>query len=92
MTALTVESAKSLAIYIAIGFLVVAIVAAWVIKNVVGKIVSVVLLAGLALGVWTQRTNLQDCAKKADKNITTTGTPRKFSCTFFGSHVDVPAP
>lgn len=88
MLALSLESAKTLAIVVAAAFVVFAVVSAWMIKNITTKIIAVVVLAGLALGVWTQRTSLQDCADKAKERGTQEGV---ITCTFFGTEVEVPS-
>ncbi len=85
MSALSLESAKTLAIVIVIAFIVFAVISAWVIKNVTMKIISILLMVGLALGVWTQRSNLQDCADKAKAGVGN----GSVTCNFFGSEVSV---
>lgn len=88
MTALSLETAKTIAIVVALVFVASAVLSAWFIKNMVVKLVMVLLLAGLALGVWTQRTSLQDCAAKAREKAAafdTTG----LTCTFFGTEIEV---
>ena len=74
MIALSVDSAKNIAIGAAGVFVVFSLLSAWVIKNVVTKIIMIVLMVGLALGVWTQRTSLQDCADKAQAAVKTGNT------------------
>ncbi len=88
MLALSLESAKTLAIVVAAVFVVFAVASAWMIKNITTKIIAVVLLAGLALGVWTQRTSLQDCADKAKQRGIQEG---EITCTFFGTEIAVPS-
>ena len=85
MTALSLESAKTIAIVVAIAFVAFAVISAWVIKNVTMKIITILLLVGLGLGVWTQRSNLQDCADRAKAAVT----KGSISCAFFGSKVSV---
>ena len=46
-------------------------------------------MAGFALGVWTQRTNLTDCAEQAKAKVTV-GDTSPTTCTFFGVEVDIP--
>ncbi|MFM2070977.1 MAG: hypothetical protein RLZZ623_1240 [Actinomycetota bacterium] len=89
MFAIGIDGAKNLAIAITIGFVVLAIVAAMVIKSVTTKIVSVVIMAGFALGVWTQRSELQTCAKLVEAKAAVQDTSST-TCTFFGFQVDVP--
>jgi hypothetical protein len=89
MIALSVDSAKNLAIGAAGVFVVLSLLSAWIIKNVVGKIIMIVLMVGLALGAWTQRTSLQDCADKA-KAAAQTGSTTALdgvTCKFFGTEV-----
>ncbi len=87
MPALSLGSAKDLAIGAVVVFLVMAAMSAWVIKHTVTKLLAVALTAGLALGAWTQRTNLEACAQRAVVASTSS-----VSCTFFGTTIDVPAP
>jgi hypothetical protein len=89
MIALSVDSAKNIAIGAAGVFVVLSLLSAWVIKNIVGKIIMIVLMVGLALGAWTQRSSLQDCADKA-KAAAQTGSTDALStvtCKFFGTEV-----
>ncbi len=93
MSALSVDSAKNIAIGVAVLFVVLSIVSAIVVKTIVTKVIMIVVLAGLALGAWTQRAALQDCVDKGQNEITTgaagVGT---VTCTFFGTDIEVPAP
>jgi protein-S-isoprenylcysteine O-methyltransferase Ste14 len=90
MSALSLDSAKNIAIIVAVVMVVLAVLSAMIVKNIVGKIISIVLLAGLALGVWTQRTNLQNCADKAQAEIEAKGPNATLTCTFFGQEIKVP--
>ena len=69
MTALSLQSAKTIGIVVLIAFIAFAIISAWLIKNVTMKIISILLMLGLGLGVWTQRSNLQDCADRAKAKV-----------------------
>lgn len=89
MTALSLESAKTIAIVLAIGFVAFAVISAWLIKNITMKILSIVVLVGLGLGVWTQRANLQDCADKARARVEAGGDEDSIKCEFFGSEVSI---
>jgi protein-S-isoprenylcysteine O-methyltransferase Ste14 len=87
MTALSLETAKTIAIVAAVGFLAFAIISAWVIKSVTTKLIMIALTVALAFGMWTQRTNLQDCANTARENA---GAMRaNVTCSFFGTEVNV---
>ena len=85
MLALTVETAKTVAIVVVVGLIVAAVLSAWLVKSVVAKVVTIVVLAGLALGVWTQRANLQDCADQAQSRLD--NGQASVACTFFGYDV-----
>ena len=83
------DAAKNIGVAIVIGFVVLALVTASAVKNVTTKIVMTLLLAGLALGVWTQRTRLQDCAQQV-RNKSAVGDLSPTTCEFFGAEVRVP--
>ena len=89
MTALTVDQAKNAAVIAVVVLVVLSIVSAMIIKNIVGKIISIVLFAGLALGAYTQRANLKDCADKAQAQIEANATNPTLTCTFFGRDIKV---
>lgn len=86
MFAVSLETAKTAAIVIIIAFVVMGILSAWLIKTVVTKLIFIVVLAGLAIGVYSQRASLQDCADRAKSNL-----GNEVTCTFFGTDVKVPA-
>lgn len=89
MTALSLESAKTIGIVVAVALLAFAVISAWVIKNITMKIISIVLLLGLGLGVWTQRANVQDCADKAKAKVSAGADKGSITCEFFGTEVSV---
>ncbi len=86
MFAVSLETAKTAAIVIIIAFVVMGILSAWLIKTVVTKLIVVVVMVGLAIGVYSQRASLQDCADKAKDHL-----GKEVTCTFFGTDVKVPA-
>ena len=93
MSALSVDSAKNLAIGVAVVFLALSIVSAIVVKKIVTKIILVVLLGGLALGAYTQRASLKDCVEKGQQEIESGAAGvGSITCTFFGTDIEVPAP
>lgn len=85
MLALTVEAARNLAIVIVALVVALAVLAARLITNVTAKVVTVLILGGLALGVWAQRSSLQDCADRARADPSAGET-----CRFFGAEVRIP--
>lgn len=86
MTAVSLDTAKNVGIIVIVAFIAIGIISAWMIKTVMTKIIVAVVMAGLAIAVYSQRASLQDCADKAKANL-----GREVSCTFFGSDVKVPA-
>ena len=90
MTALTVESAKDLGIVVAAILIGLMVAMAWLVKNVTAKIISIVLIGGLAFGVWTQRSSLQDCAKRGRERVAV-GNTTDVSCSFLGTDIKVSA-
>jgi uncharacterized membrane protein len=89
MTALTVDQAKNTAVIAVIVLVVLSIASAMIIKNIVGKVISIVLFAGLALGAYTQRANLKTCADRAQAEVESNATNPTLSCTFFGRDIKV---
>jgi hypothetical protein len=89
MTAMTLESAKNIGIGAAVGLVALMVLLAIVVKNVTAKIISVVLVGGLAFGVWTQRSSLQTCADKV-KARGVVGDTSDVTCTFLGYDINVP--
>lgn len=87
MIALDLETAKTIGMVAAGAFVVFGILSAWLVKTVVTKIIMIVLMAGIAIGVYSQRASLDDCATRAKAAV---GTTDSVTCTFFGTEVDVP--
>ncbi len=86
MFAVSLETAKTIAVVIIVAFVLMGILSAWLIKTVVTKLIVAVVAVGLAIAVYSQRASLQDCADKAKANL-----GKEVSCTFFGTEVKVPA-
>jgi hypothetical protein len=92
MIAMTVDSAKNVGIAVAVALVVLMLVSAFVVKKVTTKVLTVVILGGLAFGVWTQRSSLEDCASKV-KARGLLGDTSDVTCTFLGTDIKVaPAP
>ena len=89
MFGLSLETAKTAAIAIAGGFVLISILSAWLIKTVVTKVIVIVVMLGLAAAVYSQRASLQDCADREKAKIEA-GDKSGVSCTFFGKTVKVP--
>lgn len=91
MLALDYDTAKQAAIGLIVVFVVLSVVSAIIIKNIIAKVISTLLLLGLALGMWTQRQNLQDCKSIVMAKIEV-GDTSTTTCRFFGQDVDLPDP
>jgi uncharacterized membrane protein YqjE len=88
MTAMTYETAKSIGIAVAVALVALMLVVAFVIKNVTAKLITVLIVGGLAFGVWTQRSSLQDCAGKV-RDRAALGDTSDVTCSFIGSDIDI---
>ncbi|MFZ9628718.1 MAG: hypothetical protein ACO3C1_05140 [Ilumatobacteraceae bacterium] len=85
--ALSLETAKNAALMLGGGFVTMSIISAIVVKKIVTKLVLVVVLVALAIAMWSQRANLQDCAEKAKDRVS--GTTATVECQFFGLDVSI---
>lgn len=91
MWALEFTAARDAGLAIAAGAVVLAVVVAVVVKWVIGKVVAVLLLAGLAGVVWWQRGSVEDCADQVRRTLAA-GATDATTCTFFGNEVTVDSP
>jgi len=90
MPDLTLGEATTIAA-VAVGVLIVlALISAWVMKEVMQKVVVVVILGLLALLIWTQRASLEECADKVRATGTAMNDPDiDTTCTFFGRDIEI---
>jgi hypothetical protein len=85
--ALTVPIASGAAL-VAIAVVVgLGVLAAMVVRAIVGKLLTIAVLALIAIAVWSQRASLQHCA---DLVREAAGDPSAATCSFFGHDVEVP--
>jgi uncharacterized membrane protein len=84
---LDVDAAKNIASGMSVGSIVVAVVALLLVKNMLMRLVSVVLLLALGIASYSQRANIVDCAEKVRAAAGT----QVVSCTFFGQTVEIPS-
>jgi beta-lactamase regulating signal transducer with metallopeptidase domain len=96
MQAMTVETAQTIAIVIVLVLVVLAVVAAKIMASITQKVIGVVVLAGLAALVWSQRTSISDCADTLKEQAATASAskdlPESAACTFFGYELEVTLP
>lgn len=91
--AFELDTAKNTGIYTIAGAILLALAAVWLVKQVVTKVLTVGILLAIAGLVWSQRTELTDCADDVRASWTTTGTTGVTAdtmCTFFGQDVTIP--
>jgi hypothetical protein len=91
MTSMTVDSAKDIGIAAAVFLVVIMVLMFLMIKKFTGKLISVIIVGGLALGVWTQRSSLENCASKVRARAAL-GDTSDVSCSFLGSDIKVSVP
>lgn len=88
MLALDLDAAKRIAVLLVAAFVILAIVFSIVVKKTTAKLIWVLLMGGLALGAWTQRNQLQDCADRVESKVAV-GDFSETACTFFGTDVTI---
>ncbi|MET0325632.1 MAG: hypothetical protein ABW219_10440 [Ilumatobacteraceae bacterium] len=91
MYALTFEAARDSGLAIAAGAVVTAVVLAWLIRTIVAKLLTVAVLALVALVVWTQRTDVGECADRVGATLSA-GAVDDTTCTFLGQDVTGSSP
>jgi hypothetical protein len=89
--ALTLETAKMIAIAIALGLLIVEYFIFKFIKEVTTKAILVLVVGGLILGMWSQRTSLNSCGDRVIAKIKQ-GDLSATTCSFFGFDATVKVP
>jgi hypothetical protein len=86
--ALGLDTARTTAVIVVAVAVGLALVGAWVVRAVVGKLVAIVLLGGLAAAVWSQRESLQDCADRVGATLPA-GAVDETTCEFLGRAVTI---
>lgn len=95
LVGLTLETAKTVAVAVVVVFVVGAVASAWLVKTIVQKVATVLVLAALAFAVWTQRDAAQECADAVRENYLDEAAdeePENTECSFFGFTVDISDP
>ena len=89
MPGLTLDTAENTSLWTVLGAILLALAAVWLVKAVVTKVLTVGLLLALAGLVWSQRSELTECADNVEAMIAQNLNP-DMSCTFFGREVTIP--
>jgi hypothetical protein len=83
--ALTVDSAKTIALVVLLALLLIAALVAKITASITKKIVVIVICVGLGAVVWSQRQALQSCADRVRESTDRS----QLSCSFFGKDIRV---
>jgi hypothetical protein len=83
------ETAKNTSLWTVSVAVLLALLAVWVVKEVIKKVFTVVILLAIAGLAWSQRAELTDCADEV-RGTVAAGVMPDTTCTFFGQDVTVP--
>ena len=89
LVGLDFETAKNASLWTVAIAVLLALVTVWVVKEVVKKVLTVVILLAIAGLAWSQRAELTACADEVRQTVDALAVPDT-SCTFFGQEVTVP--
>ncbi|WP_353648981.1 hypothetical protein ABLG96_19535 [Nakamurella sp. A5-74] len=78
------ENVKTIAVWATVAFVVIGLLAAIIIKKVIGKIISLVLAAVIVFFLWQQRGKVESFANDVHGDICSS------QPSFFGISVDLP--
>lgn len=87
--AFDLDTAKNTSLFTVAGAVLLALAAVWLVKQVVTKVLTVVVLLAIAALVWSQRAELTDCADEVRATMAA-GLVPDTTCTFFGQDITVP--
>ena len=83
------DTVTNASLWTTVGVVLVALAAVWLVKHVVTKVLTVAVLLALAFIVYSQRTELVDCADSVNATLAA-GLAPDTTCTFFGQDVTIP--
>jgi len=89
MLGFTLDTARTMSLWTVAGAILLALAAVWLVKQVVTKVLTVVILLAVAGLVWSQRAELTDCADNVQASIAQ-ALADDTTCTFFGRDVTLP--
>jgi len=88
---LDVELVKNIALGVGIGSIVLGLILVMIVRSIVGKVISGVILLALSIAVFSQRASITDCANKV-REPASSGQISTIQCRFFGQDVKVDIP
>lgn len=83
---MTLATAKDIAVVATIALVAIALLMAKTVAGMSRKMLSLIIFAALAFGVWNQRQALQTCADR----VQASGISR--TCRFFGNDITIESP
>lgn len=83
MLALTLGQAKTIAVVVVLVLIAGAVISAWLMNQLIQKLMLIVVLAALAVVVWSERSSLDDCADRVRDE------GRAATCSFLGRDVTI---
>jgi len=88
---LDVELVKNIALGVGIGSIVFGLILIFILRSIVGKVISGVVLLAISIAVFSQRAAITDCANKVQEQAAS-GQISTVQCRFFGQDVKVDIP
>jgi protein-S-isoprenylcysteine O-methyltransferase Ste14 len=89
--ALTLGTARNIALAGVVGFLALGIITALVLRSIAQKVAVAMVFGLLAVLAWSQRASLDDCADRVRDSVAA-GAVTDTTCSFLGRDVTVKAP
>jgi hypothetical protein len=90
MVALTLDTAKNIAIGVIALMVVAALVAARIVASITKRVIAIAIFVALAIAVWSQRVQLQSCADTVRANADAgQATTTRTTCQFFGRDITI---
>lgn len=87
--ALDTNDAKTIGTIVIVAFIALGVLSAWLMKTIVQKVILVVILGGLAVFVYSQRTSLDQCVNDITVAISDSD-QQSATCSFVGFEVELP--
>jgi len=82
---------KNIALGVGIGSIVFGLILVFIVRSIVGKVISGVVLLAISIAVFSQRAAITDCANKVQEQAAS-GQISTVQCRFFGQDVKVDIP
>ncbi len=87
--ALATNDAKTIGTIVIVAFIALGVLCAWLMKTIIQKVIFVVVLGGLAVFVYSQRTSLDQCVDDITVAIVASD-QQTATCSFVGIDVELP--